>query len=72
MRGKERERLIYAVMVKEPNVVNLLVQNGCERKVKNNQGQKSDDVEYEVIMRVGLSRALKVRRLFDLPVCESR
>lgn len=27
MRGKERERLIYAVMVKEPNVVNLLVQN---------------------------------------------
>lgn len=57
MRGKERERLIYAVMVKEPNVVNLLVQNGCERKVKNNQGQKSDDVEYEVIMRVGLSRS---------------
>lgn len=30
MRGKERERLIYAVMVKEPNVVNLLVQNGCD------------------------------------------
>lgn len=57
MRGKERERLLYAVMVKEPNVVNLLVQNGCERKVKNNQGQKSDDVEYEVIMRVGLSRS---------------
>lgn len=26
-------------------------------KVKSNQGQKSDDVEYEVIMRVGLSRS---------------
>lgn len=60
MRGKERERLIYAVMVKEPNVVNLLVQNGCERKVKNNQGQKSDNVEYEVIMsRVMMMSSMK-------------
>lgn len=35
----------------------FLFRIGCGTKVKNNQGQKSDDVEYEVIMRVGLSRS---------------